>query len=175
MASLRSLSSGAHSRDPLAPRTRDKASGTPVHATSRIEQKPLPDRPTDIGDDFMNRFLIFLLLFPAIATVSFYAVVYSLSGAVVDSVSGPVLMYLVFIVPGLLVALLDWLVAKTSVPAVIATTLAAYGLSVLAMGWGLGSSKQVLALGLIGAIPAAVCSWLSNNKVEARSVGQAKP
>ena len=57
----------------------------------------------------MNRFLIFLLLFPAVATASFYAVTYILSGAAQDSGLGPVFMYLVFIVPGLLVALLDWL------------------------------------------------------------------
>jgi hypothetical protein len=112
----------------------------------------------------MTRFLIFLLLFSAIATASFYAVLYILTGAAMDSGSGPVFMYLVFIVPGLLVALLDWLVAKTSVPAVIATTLLTYGLSVLALSWLLGSSKQILALGLIGAIPAAVCSWLSSEK-----------
>jgi hypothetical protein len=36
----------------------------------------------------MKRFLIYLLLFPAIATVSFYAVLYILTGAVVDSLSG---------------------------------------------------------------------------------------
>jgi hypothetical protein len=110
----------------------------------------------------MNRFLIFLLLFPAVATASFYAVTYILSGAAQDSGLGPVFMYLVFIVPGLLVALLDWLVAKTSIPAVIATTLLTYGLSALALAWALGSSKEILAIGLLGAFPAAVCSWLSN-------------
>jgi hypothetical protein len=36
----------------------------------------------------MKRFLIYLLLFPAIATVSLYAVLYNLAGAVVDSLSG---------------------------------------------------------------------------------------
>jgi hypothetical protein len=112
----------------------------------------------------MNRFLIFLLLFPAIATASFYAVPYILTGAAQDGGLGPVFMVLVFIVPGLLVALIDWLVAKTSVPAVVATTLLTYGLSVLAMALLLGSSKQIVALALIGAIPAAVCSWLSNKQ-----------
>ncbi len=112
----------------------------------------------------MKRFPIFLFLFPAVATASFYAVLYLLTGAALDSVFGPVFMYLVFVGPGLLVALLDWLVAKSSVPAVIATTLLTYGLSLLAMAWALGPSKQILALGLIGAIPAAVCSWLSNKQ-----------
>jgi hypothetical protein len=90
----------------------------------------------------MNRFLIFLLLFPAVATASFYAVTCILTGAAQDSGLGPVFMYLVFIVPGLLVALLDWLVAKTSIPAVIATTLLTYGLSALALAWALGSSRS---------------------------------
>jgi hypothetical protein len=114
----------------------------------------------------MNRFLIFLPLFPAVATASFYAVTYILTGAAQDSGTGPVLMYLVFIVPGLVVAVLDWLVAKTSIPAVIGTTLLTYGLSVLALAWLLGSSQQILALGLIGAIPAGVCSWLSDKPKE---------
>ncbi|WP_371424936.1 hypothetical protein [Tardiphaga sp.] len=110
----------------------------------------------------MKRFLIFLLFFPAVATASFYAVLYILTGAAMDSGTGPVFMYLVLIAPGLLVALLDWLIARTSMPAVMTTTLLAYGLSVLAMALLLGSSKQIVALGLIGAIPAAICSWLSN-------------
>ena len=49
----------------------------------------------------MKRFLIFLFLFPAVATVSFYAVLYVLTGAVVDSLSGPGIMCLVSIGPGL--------------------------------------------------------------------------
>jgi hypothetical protein len=36
----------------------------------------------------MKRFLIFLFIFPAIATASFYAVVYILTGAELDSLSG---------------------------------------------------------------------------------------
>ena len=120
----------------------------------------------------MNRFLIFLLLFPAVAAASFYAVSYVLLGAPQDSGLGPVFMYLVFIVPALLIALLDWLVAKSSIPAVVATTLLAYGLSVLALGWALGFSKQIMALGLIGAIPAAMCSWLSNKPNGSKSERQ---
>lgn len=112
----------------------------------------------------MNRFLVFLFLFPAIATASFYAVLYILTGAAQDGGYGPVLMALIFVVPGLMVAWLDGLVARTSVPAVVATTLLAYGLTVLAMVLLLGSSRQIVALGLIGAIPAAVCSWLSHRQ-----------
>jgi hypothetical protein len=115
----------------------------------------------------MKRFLIFLVLFPAIATAAFYVVTYILTGAAQDSGTGPVLIYLVFIVPGLLVALLDWLAARSSIPAVIITTLLTYGATVLVMGLLLGWSKQTLALGLIGAIPAGLCSWLSGRSDDA--------
>jgi len=111
----------------------------------------------------MKRFLIFLLLFPAVATVSFYAVLYVLTGAVVDSLSGPGIVYLFCIGPGLVLALVDWLVAKTPIPAVIGTTLVAYGALVVFLAWD-GSARYIFALGLIGAIPAAVCSWLSSGK-----------
>ena len=109
----------------------------------------------------MKRFLIYLFLFPAIATVLFYAVIYFLTGAVVDSLSGPAFCYLGFIGPGLVVALVDWLAARTTVPGVIATTLFAYVVSVLAVVWA--CTIGVWVFGLVGAIPAAVCSWLSNN------------
>ena len=109
----------------------------------------------------MKRFLIFLLLFPAIATVSLYVVLYLLTGAVVDSFSGPGFVYAAAIVPGLLAGLVDWLVAKTPVPAVIGTPVFAYAALVLVLVWD-GSARYVFALGLIGAIPAATCSWLSS-------------
>jgi hypothetical protein len=108
----------------------------------------------------MQRFLIFLFLFPAVATVSFYAVIYVLAGAVVDSLSGPGIMYLAAIGPGFVLAWVDWLVAKTPIPAVVGTTLVAYGALVLFLAWD-GSARYIFALGLIAAIPAAVCSWLS--------------
>jgi hypothetical protein len=112
----------------------------------------------------MKRFLIYLLLFPAVATASFYAVVYILTGAVVDSFSGPGIMYAISIGPALVVALVDWCIARTRIPVVVATTLFAYGVSVLLVASSLGLHKVILALGLIGAIPAAVCSWLSNRR-----------
>jgi hypothetical protein len=111
----------------------------------------------------MKRFLIFLFLFPAIATASFYVVIYILSGAEIDSLSGPAFGYLIFMGPGLVLALVDGLLAKTPIPGVIGTTLFAYVFTVLLaqMDWGRGLDKAMLALGLVGAIPAAVCSWLS--------------
>jgi hypothetical protein len=113
-----------------------------------------------------RRLLVFLFLFPALATVSLYAVLYIVTGAVVDSLSGPALCYLFFIGPALVVALLDWLATGTRVPSVIAATLFAYAVSVLAVAWA--GTRDVLVFGLVGAIPAAVCSWLSNEKQNKR-------
>jgi hypothetical protein len=114
----------------------------------------------------MKRFLIFLFLFPAIATVSFYAVLYILTGAELDSLSGPAIGYLFFIGPALVLALVDWFIAAKVkvIPSVIGTTLVAYAVSVLAAAWAGVVAEGVPVLGLIGAIPAAVCSWLSGRK-----------
>jgi hypothetical protein len=111
----------------------------------------------------MKRFLIYLLLFPAIATASLYAVLYILTGAVVDSLSGPAFCYLMFIGPALVIALVDWLVSRTRIPSVIAPALFAGGVSVVAAAWA--GTIDVPVFGLVGAIPAAVCSWLSNRRV----------
>jgi hypothetical protein len=108
----------------------------------------------------MRRFLIYLFLFPAIATTSLYAVFYILTGAVVDSLSGPAFGYLMFIGPALVVALVDWWASRLSIiPGVVATTLFAYGVSVLTVAWAV---RDVSVFGLVGGIPAAVCSSLSN-------------
>ena len=111
----------------------------------------------------MKRFLIFLFLFPAVAAASFYAVLYILTDAVPDSLSGSGFAYLIFVAPALLFALVDWLFAKAPIPAVVGTTLFGYAAAVLSasMLWGRGLDKETLTFGLVGAIPAAVCSWLS--------------
>ena len=109
----------------------------------------------------MKRFLIYLFLFPAIATASLYAVLYILTGAVVDSLSGPAFGYLMFIGPALVVALVDWWASRLSlIRRVIATTLFACGISVLGVTWA--GTSDVLVFGLVGGIPAAMCSWLSS-------------
>jgi hypothetical protein len=111
----------------------------------------------------MKRFLIYLLLFPALATAAFFAVLYILTGAVVDNFSGPAVCYLALMGPALVVALVDWFAARTRIPGVIASTLFAYGVAVLAVVWA--GTIDVWVFGLVGAIPAAVCSWLSNRSV----------
>jgi hypothetical protein len=111
----------------------------------------------------MKRFLIFLFFFPGVATISYYAVLYALSGTVPDSVAGVGLICLISIGPALLIALVDWSVTSWLKIGVVGTAFVAYGISVVYLAWALGVSKEILALGLIGAIPAAVCSWLSRD------------
>ena len=111
----------------------------------------------------MKRLLIFLFLFPAIATAVFYAVIYILSGARPESRRGTGAAYRARTIPALVFASVDWLIAKTRVPGDIGTTLVVYGIAVLAAAllFGHGLGKETWMLGLVGGIPAAVCSWLS--------------
>jgi hypothetical protein len=112
----------------------------------------------------MKRFLIYLLLFPAIATVSIFAVLIILVGAYPDSLLALWHGYLMSIGPALVVALVDWFAARLGgIRGVIATTLFAYGVTVLAVVWA--GTIDVWIFGFVGAIPAAVCSWLSNRSV----------
>ncbi|CAN5505983.1 hypothetical protein BH11PSE4_BH11PSE4_06630 [soil metagenome] len=115
----------------------------------------------------MSRLLIFVLLFPAVATASFYVLLDILTGAELDSLSGPAWLYLAFIGPALLIAGVDSIAARLSVmPAVLVTTLFGYTAATLAAVGALqnGLSPQALALGLIGAVPAGLCSWMSRHR-----------
>src|SRR5580692_3328274 len=107
----------------------------------------------------MKRFLIFILLFPALATIAFYAVLYILTGAVVDSFSGPAVCYLAFVGPALVLALLDWFAARTRIPGIVATTLVGYVAAALAVFWA--GAIDAWVFGLVGGVAAAACSWLS--------------
>jgi hypothetical protein len=111
----------------------------------------------------MRRGLIFMFLFPAIATVSAYAIIYLLTGAVVDSVSGPAWVYLVCMAPGLLLALIDWGFSKSWISPVVGTSLISYTGLVGFLAWD-GSARWIAALGFIGVIPAAASSWLINRQ-----------
>ena len=67
-----------------------------------------------------------------------------------------------------MVALADRFFAGTRIHVVMATTLFAYGVSVLIVAWDITRTRDLLVLGLIGAVPAAVCSWLSNKETDLR-------
>jgi len=117
----------------------------------------------------MKRFLIFALLFPAIAVAEFFALLSMALGMFPDNPQALFVVgwaYVVGVVPALICAVVDLLLRKTRIPALIGTTLVGYGIAILAgltiFDWGL--IGKILVFGLIGAIPAAVCSWLSNEK-----------
>lgn len=112
----------------------------------------------------IKRFLVFTALFPPLVMVF----------AVPDLVFHPETpalafllwmlgyAYLIAVVPAWVTAAVDWTLSATPfylrlvVTAVVAATLA------LLVARFLGERDDVLYLGLIGAIPAAVCSLLSN-------------
>jgi hypothetical protein len=97
-------------------------------------------------------------------------VLYFMSGAEPDSLSGAGFAYLLFVGPGLVFALVDWLVAKSPVP-VIGTTIVGFWALVLAalLLWDRGFDRETMTFGLVGAIPAAVCSWLSMKSQQDRT------
>jgi hypothetical protein len=75
-------------------------------------------------------------------------------------------IYLVGLIPALLAAWFDHALATRNIPYRIAlTALFGYAISYLpfaAVFWiGFGHGPYVLLLGLIGAVPSAVCSWLA--------------
>jgi hypothetical protein len=117
------------------------------------------------GEGGMKRFLIFICLFPGIAVAVFLAFVSIGVGAFPDNPQAVVLVgwgYVVGVIPALICAVVDLLLRKTRIPPVIGTALVGYGIATLPaltiFDWDLG---MALAFGLVGGIPAAVCSWLS--------------
>ena len=117
----------------------------------------------------MKRVLIFLFVFPAIAAAVFYAVLYVLTGAVPDSLSGTGVMVLVLMGPALVIAGVDWSSARLKL-GVIGTALFGFAAAALfaELAWEQGFTKEVFVFGLVGGIPAAVCSWLVQNNKQAR-------
>jgi hypothetical protein len=117
----------------------------------------------------MKRFLIFVSLFPGIAIASLDAFISIEIGAVSDNPEAYKLVlwgYVVGVVPALTCASVDLLLGRTRFPSIVGTALVGYGIAILAalaiFDWGL--IERILFFGLIGAIPATICSWLSGEK-----------
>lgn len=114
----------------------------------------------------MKRFLIFIGLFPAGALAGLFAFISIGIGALPDNPQAVFLVgwaYVVGVVPALICSVADWFLAKTRVPAVIGTAFVGYVIAILValLVFDFALIGRILAFGLIGAIPAAVCSWLS--------------
>jgi hypothetical protein len=127
----------------------------------------------------MKRFLIFGLLGPALGFVTFFWVLLQAMNALLGAratfdIHQLVLLPLAYafgIVPALLAALVDHLLARRGVRGrIVWTTLFSYVagffpillsmLDVTTRGW------FWLLFGLIGAVPGAICSWLSGAAAE---------
>jgi hypothetical protein len=108
----------------------------------------------------MKRFLIFTVLFPPLALAVFTAP--DTFRKYLDWVE---MAYMLAIFPAWLTAGVDWtLSAKPATLRVVGTAVAGAVItdSVALFMWGFFVSFwPVLMAGLVGAIPAAVCSWLS--------------
>jgi hypothetical protein len=122
----------------------------------------------------MNRLLIFTAIAPPLGFVVAVWVMLQIANWLVGSpntfdVAQTMMLptiYLVGLIPALLAALFDHALAKHNVSYRIAlTALFGYAISYLplAVAYWVEFARQpeVLLLGLIGAVPSAVCSWLA--------------
>ena len=117
----------------------------------------------------MKRFLVFIGLFPALALVGLFAFISIGIGVLPDNPQAVMLVpwaYVVGVIPALICAVADRFLAKTGFSAVIGTAFVGYVIAILValLVFDFGLFGRILAFGLIGAIPAAVCSWLSSSR-----------
>jgi hypothetical protein len=114
----------------------------------------------------MKRLLIFTIAFPPLALVVFDAPDMIAGRFGLMDFSTLQMAYAIAVIPAWLLAAVDWaLSAKPTYIRVLGTAGAAAlaGDSIALFLWGeVHEFFPVLMAGLVGAIPAAVCSWLSN-------------
>ena len=118
----------------------------------------------------MKRFLIFTVLFPPLALVIFNApdLIMRHDFRLLDLVTLS-LAYTLAVIPALILAWVD-----QAFHSLVGTTIAGAAIAYLAaliIGFPFLDYRATLMIGLIGAIPAAVCSWLSSlsNRVAIRN------
>ena len=128
----------------------------------------------------MKRFLVYALLGPPIGWAVLFAMTVLFEPRMRDTfdastLGGAVLLipfsYLAGLLPAIIVAVVDLLLAKRRLalrPRIGACTAAGYVVAILGMyGFHPPPTGKALVFGLVGAIPAAVCAWLSGrNRTE---------
>jgi hypothetical protein len=132
------------------------------------------DKDWQPGNFAMNRLLIFAAIAPPLGFVVAFWVMLQIANWLAGSpntfdVAQTMMLptiYLVGLIPALLAALFDHALAKRNVSFRIAlTALFGYAISYLPLAvayWvEFARGPEVLLLGLIGAVPSAVCSWLA--------------
>lgn len=119
----------------------------------------------------MRRALIFLLLFPPLVAVVFIVLVtpdvvprgeFLEMGLFFLWISG--FAYLWAVVPGLLTAGVDWGLSERPLYLRLVATMIVAGIMAVLIARNMGQRGDVLIFGAIGAIPAAVCSLLSEKR-----------
>jgi hypothetical protein len=120
----------------------------------------------------MKRFLIFTALFPPLALVIFNApdVILHHDFKLLDFLTLTV-SYTFAVIPALILAWVDR--SFHTLGTTIAGAAIAY-LAALSIGFPFLDYRATLMVGLVGAIPAAVCSWLSDKSMRAEMSEQAK-
>jgi hypothetical protein len=116
----------------------------------------------------MKRILVFTVLFPPLALVIFNApdVIMRHDFRLLDLVTLS-LTYTFMVIPALILAWVDHAFHSLA-GTTIAGAAIAY-LAALSIGFPFLDYRATLMIGLIGAIPAAVCSWLSSEKQNGRA------
>jgi hypothetical protein len=112
----------------------------------------------------MSRFLIFAVLFPPLALVIFNApdVIMHHDFRLLDLVTLS-LAYTLAVIPALILAGVDQALhslAGTTIAGAAIAYLVAFGI-----GFPFLDYSSILMVGLVGAIPAAACSWLSDKSM----------
>ena len=126
----------------------------------------------------MKRFLIFGILFPPLAfVVTFWVMLQILNWSLGEPSTADFhqlillpMAYVLAIVPALLTALVDDRLAERNVRyRLLWTALAGYVLIfaplLTALSMGFVHGPYLLLFGIIGAVPAAICSWLAGSKM----------
>jgi hypothetical protein len=145
----------------------NKVSATPVKHAVAADAR---DRDGSAGsaENAMKRVLVFTALFPPLVAVLFIVLV---TPDVVSPRDVPEMglfffwisgfAYLWAIVPGLLTAGVDWALSEKPLYLRLVATMVVAGFMSVLMARQFGQRGEVLTFAAMGAIPAAVCSWLS--------------
>ena len=116
----------------------------------------------------MKRLLIFMALFPPLVAVAF--IVLDASDVPTRGHVGEMLLFFLFVsgfaylwavVPSWVLAGVDWALSEKPLYLRLAATMILAGIIAVLFARALGQTYEVLKFAAIGAIPAAICSWLS--------------
>jgi hypothetical protein len=129
----------------------------------------------------MRRFLVFAVLGPPLAALTLFLLVLPLASLVhgrgVDiAVPGWFPIYLGSVFPALVLAFFDWLAEVIDLPrrpigtAIAGWALAAFSLSDWLALPGNDVPGWIVAIGLLGAIPAFICSWVTIRMKKAQRI-----